>query len=435
MDLEQVLVGQNLYEEIYELAGRLEPEVTQWRHWLHRHPELPNREQNTARYILDHLRTLNLDEVRSGIAGHGIVGVLRGGRPGDRVMALRADFDALAVTENSGVSFASTTIDENYPGGPFPVSHACGHDCHTAMLMGAASVLSRVRDNLPGTVLFVFQPAQEGPPAGENGGAAQMLAEGALDDPVPTMVYGHHVAPLPTGYVGYRTGNQFGASCMMKVVITGQWVEGSTPAEGEDPLPAAAAIISAIGQMYRQVDGFNPVTITIGHLEDVGRFNIVGRQVTLWGTIRCAIESDMAKVQQIVTRTATGSAHAFDCTAAATYLQAVPAVHNLQRWVDASLPTLERIVGRDKVVQIPATPGHDDVSEFVNKYGGLYVLLGCQDLQFKAGELVPLPGGKGAVVNHNPAFYANDAVLATGTRIHATMAVDHLTSLITPHEG
>lgn len=425
-------VPADLHEEIYHLAGQLEPKVTEWRHWLHQHPELPNRETNTAAYIKQRLDAFQLDEVRTGIAGHGIVAVLKGKLPGDRVMALRADFDALPVRETSGVDFAATTIDEDYPGGPFPVSHACGHDCHAAMLMGAASVLSQVRDKLAGTVMFIFQPAEEGPPPDEQGGAAQMLAEGALDGPVPTMVYGHHVAPLPTGYVGYRTGNQFGASCLVKVVITGKQVHGSTPWMGKDPMPAAAGLIEATGQMYRQVNGFNPITITIGHMEDVGRFNIIGEQVTLWGTIRCAIESDMARIQHIVTRTASGIAHAYDCTAETTYLQEVPAVHNLKPWLDAALPSLERVVGKDRVVQTPPTLGYDDVSEFVNKYGGLYVLLGGQDLHYRDGEMVPVKGGRGAVVNHNPAFYVNNAVLATGVRLHATVAVDHLSGALSP---
>jgi amidohydrolase len=194
MDLEQAL-----YEEIYHLTGQVEPKVTEWRHWLHAHPELSNREKNTAAYIKEHLDSLKLDEIRTGIAGHGIVGVLHGAREGDKTMALRADFDALPVKEASGVAYASKVIDKTYPGGPYPVAHACGHDCHAAMLMGAASVLSQLRDKLGGTVLFLFQPAEEGPPPDEKGGAAQMLAEGALDNPAPTMVYGHHVVRCRPG--------------------------------------------------------------------------------------------------------------------------------------------------------------------------------------------------------------------------------------------
>lgn len=409
-------------QRIDQLAEQIAPYVVGWRHWLHRHPELPNREERTAAYVARRLHALKLDEVRTGVAGHGVVGVLKGGGRGDRVMALRADMDALPVAETSGVHFASTVVDGEYPGGPFPVAHACGHDCHTAMLMGAAAVLARVRDALPGTVLFVFQPAEEGPPPEEQGGAVFMEAEGALCDPVPTMVYGHHVAPLPIGYVGYRTGNQCSASCLVKIVVTGE----------QDAMPAAAGIICATSQLYRQAGAFDPVTITIGHLEDTGRFNLSGDQVTLWGTIRCTVESDMTKVQGVVARTAASLARDYGCSARTDFLQDVPAVYNDPAWVDAALPTLREVAGQDRVVQTSATLGRDDVSVFVNKYGGLYVMLGCQDGEYTDdGELRPVPDGRGLVVNHNPAFYADDSVLATGVRLHVGMAVGHLSGTVT----
>lgn len=423
------------YSRIDELAAGVEQDVITWRHHLHRHPELPNREENTARFIIDRLRALGLDEVRTGIAGHGVVGVLRGGLPGDRVIALRADFDALPVKEASGVDFASTVVDEDYPGGPFPVAHACGHDCHTAMLLGAASVLAQLRDRLAGTVLLVFQPAEEGPPVDsdgtvEKGGAQQMDDEGALADPRPTMVYGMHVAPLPKNCVGYRTGNPFGASCMIKIVVSGKQVHGSTPWEGVDPMPPAAEIITATGQLYRQISAFDPITVTIGHVQDVGRFNIIGERVALFGTIRCAAESDMERVQGLVRRTADHIAQAYGCAATVEFLQDVPAVHNDPDWVEAALPTLERVAGPGRIVNTPPTLGYDDVSVFVNKYGGLYVVLGCQDLELVDGEPRPVPGGRGVVFNHNPAFYADDSVLVTGVRLHANIAVDHLSGKI-----
>lgn len=410
-------------QQIDQLAEQVTPYVTGWRRWLHQHPELPNREKDTAAYIARHLRELKLDAVRTGVAGHGVVGVLRGGKAGDRVMALRADIDALPVAEASGVDFAATVVDGTYPGGPFPVGHACGHDCHAAMLMGAAAVLAQIRDELPGTVLFVFQPAEEGPPPDEQGGAALMEAEGALCDPVPTMIYGHHVAPLPIGYVGYRTGTQYGASCLVKIVVTG---------EHSDPMPAAAAIICAMGELYRRTDAFDPITITIGHLEDVGRFNVIGDHVTLWGTIRCTVESDLTKVQRVIARASNHTARAHGCAAQSDFLHDVPAVHNDPAWVDAALPTLREVAGPGRVVQTPATLGHDDVSVFLNKYGGLYVMLGCQDGEYTGdGELRPIPGGRGLVVNHDPAFYADDSVLATGVRLHAGMAVGHLSGTVT----
>ncbi|MGW4248530.1 M20 metallopeptidase family protein [Nocardia sp. NPDC004722] len=422
-----------IYDDLDARATAIARQVIGWRHHLHQHPELSNREVNTAALITDHLKSLSLDEVRTEIAGHGVVGVLRGGQPGDRVVALRADIDALPVPDLCGVPFASHVVDQKYPGGPFPVSHACGHDCHTSMLMGAATVLAGVREKLSGTVLFVFQPAEEGPPVNEKGGASEMLAQGALDHPAPTMAFGFHVTPYPKGYIGYRVGNQFAASSLVKITITGQQVHGSTPWMGIDPMPAAGAILTGVGQIYRQVNAFDPVTVSIGHVEDVGRFNIIGQTVTLWGTIRCAVESNMTQVQQRLRTLTVNSAQAYNCSAAIEFLQDVPAVHNEQAWMDAALPTFRRVAGDDRVVATGATLGYDDVSEFVNKYGGLYVTLGVQDAQLTPeGMPTPIPGGRGLFMNHNPHFYADDDTLVTGVRLHAQVAYDHLSGALTP---
>jgi amidohydrolase len=427
--------GHGQYDELDRRSAELADRVIAWRHHLHRHPELSNREVRTAAFVADHLRTLGLDEVRTGIAGHGVVGVLRGTAPGDagRVIALRADTDALPVPDLCGADFAAQTVDADYPGGPFPVSHACGHDCHTAMLMGAATVLAGVRERLPGTVMFVFQPAEEGPPVDEKGGARQMLAEDAFADPVPTMAFGFHVTPFPKGFIGYRIGAQFGASCLVRIVIRGKQVHGSTPWQGIDPMPAAGAVLTGVGQLYRQVSAFDPVTVTIGHIEDVGRFNIIGETVTLWGTIRCAVEKDMATVRERLTMLAQHTAQAYGATAEVDYLQDVPAVHNSEAWVQAGLPTFRRVVGPDRVVEAAPTLGYDDVSEFVNRFGGLYVTLGVQDARLDPdGVPEPVPGGRGLAVNHNPHFYADDGVLPTGARLHAHVAYDHLTGTLLP---
>ncbi|MFJ5228405.1 M20 family metallopeptidase [Kitasatospora sp. NPDC088391] len=426
------MTDDGIHQEIDERSAAVESQVIAWRHHLHQHPELSNREAATAELIADRPTAPGLDEVRTGISGHGVVGVLRGGRPGERVVALRADIDALPVKEDSGEPFASTVVDQDHPGGPFPVAHACGHDGHTAMLLGAANVLAGVRAELPGTVLFVFQPAEEGAPVDERSGAKEMLAEGACDDPRPTMAFGMHLGPLPTGYVGYRVGNQFGASCLIKIVLSGEQVHGSTPWMGVDPVPAAGSIMVGVGQLYRQVSAFDPITVTIGHVEDVGRFNIVPGTVTPWGTIRCAAEEDMGEVQKRPTTLAELTAAAYGCTAEVSYLQDVPAVHNRREWVDAVLPTFERVVG-DRLFESTPTLGYDDVSEFVNAYGGVYVMLGAQDGTLDGnGRPVPTPGGRGFVPNHDPKFYLEDAALVTGVRLHCHVAVDHLNGDLLP---
>ncbi|MFD7965565.1 M20 family metallopeptidase [Streptomyces zaomyceticus] len=433
---ESPLGSEAIHDELDERAAGVAQQAVAWRRHLHRHPELSNREVNTARFVADRLRALGIDEVRTGIAGHGVVGVLRGGMPGERVVALRADMDALPVQDLCGTDFASEVVDGDYPGGPFPVSHACGHDCHTAALLGAAAVLAGAGDRLPGTVLFVFQPAEEGPPVTEEGGARAMVEAGAFADPVPSMVFGLHVTPHPKGYVGYRVGNQYGASTLVRIVVTGKQTHGSTPWEGVDPMPAVGAVLTGIGQLYRQVSAFDPVTVSIGHVEDVGRFNIVGQTVTLWGTVRCAVESDMGRVQDRLTTLAEHSAAAYGATAAVEYLQSVPPVHNSGPWVEAGLPTFRRVVGEERVLEAGATLGYDDVSEFVSRFGGLYVMLGVQDaILDAAGRPVPEPGGRGLVTNHNPHFYADDDTLVTGVRLHAHVAYDHLTGALVPRDG
>ncbi|MFN8520281.1 MAG: amidohydrolase [Chloroflexota bacterium] len=422
--------GESIGEAIDRLAAAHAARLVELRHDLHAHPELSNREVTTAARIAERLRAAGLDEVRTGIAGHGVVGVLRGGVSGDRVIALRADMDALPVKETSGVEFASTVVDHDYPGGPFPVAHACGHDCHVAVVATAAEVLANVRDRLPGTVLFVFQPAEEGPPVDEVGGARAMLDAGALADPAPTMVFGMHVGPFPKGSVAYRAGAFYAASCLVRIVVNGTQVHASLPWLGVDPMPAAAGIIGAIGQLYRQVPAFDAITVTIGHVEDVGRFNIIGERVVLWGTIRCVEETDMPDVQERLRRLAEGQAAAFGCTVEVEYRQPVPAVINEPAWMDAVLPTLRRVVGDDNVLEVPPTMGYDDVSEFVNAFGGVYVGFGVQDTRIDGQRLLPTDGGRGVVPNHSPAFYADDDALVTSLRIHAHVALDHLTGSI-----
>lgn len=418
--------GTDLLARLDDAAADLTEQLIRWRHHLHTHPELSNREEHTAAFLADRLREAGLDEVRTGIAGHGIVGVLRGGLPGSRVVALRADMDALPVAEASGVDFASAVVDHDYPGGPFPVAHACGHDCHMATVLAAAHALSQVRDQLPGTVLFVFQPAEEGPPVGETGGAQAMLDAGAFADPVPTMAFGMHVGPLPLGVVGYRAGNQYAASCLVRITVAGRQVHGSMPWLGIDPMPPAAEIVTAVGQLYRQVPAYNAITVSIGHVEDVGRFNIIGERVTLWGTIRCIDENDMATVQGNLRRLAEHHAAAYGCTATVDYDQYVPPVTNTPEWLDAILPAVRRAAGDANVVEVPPAMGYDDVSVFTRAFGGVYLNYGTQDTRFENGALVPVEGGRGLVPNHNPAFYADDNTLRTSLRIHLHVTIDHL---------
>lgn len=219
----------------------------------------------------------------------------------------------------------------------------------------------------------------------------------------------------------------------VKITIGGQQVHGSTPWLGIDPMPAAGAIITGVGQLYRQVSAFDPITVTIGHVEDVGRFNIIGQTVTLWGTVRCAIQADMADVQKRLGTLAEHTAQAYNTTATVDFLQDVPAVDNPAEWIEAGLPTFRRVAGAEKVVQCVPTLGYDDVSEFVGRYGGMYVTLGVQDAELGPNGLpFPSPGGRGLAMNHNPHFYADDSTLVTGVRLHAHIAYDHLSGALVP---
>jgi len=340
---------QDYHDLIDTLADKVEAKVIKIRHDLHKNPELPNREFRTAKIIADHLKSLNFDDVRTQVGVTGVVGLLKGGLTGDKCVALRADFDALPVEELADVPFKSTRIDKDYPGGPFPVSHACGHECHAAMLMGAAELLAEVRDQIPGSVKFLFQGAEEGPPVGEDGGAAMMIKEGALENPKPDVAFAVHTAPFPANTLYYCKGDTMAASELLKIEIKGMGVHGSTPWMGKDPMTVAAEIILALGQIYRQVPATEAITISIGKVDDKGRFNVIGDNITLWGTVRCVHQQMMEDVNMRIQRIVKNVAAAHGLTAEASFDQQVPAIFNEPEWLERFKPTMERIFGHDNM--------------------------------------------------------------------------------------
>ncbi len=422
--------NQDYHDIIDQLADKVENKTIAWRHDMHQNPELPNREFRTAKLISDHLKSLNLDEVRTEVGVTGVVGVLKGGKPGDKVIALRADFDALPVEELTDVPFKSTVVDENYPGGPFPVSHMCGHECHAAMLMGAAEVLAEMRDQIPGTVKFLFQGAEEGPPVGEDGGASMMVKEGALENPKPDVAFAIHTAPFPANTLGYCKGDTMAASELVKIVIHGMGVHGSTPWMGKDPLTVAAEIIVALGQIYRQIPATEAITISIGKVDDKGRFNVIGDDITLWGTVRCIHEQMMRLINIRIERIATHVAQAHGLTAEVSFDQQVPAIYNDPQWLDRFMPTMERIFGHDQMRCVPPQLAYDDHSCFQLACGGVYLFLGCQDTKWTENGLEPVDPNKPIPFNHNPHFYVKDEVLKTGVRMHANVVMDFLNGII-----
>lgn len=274
---------------------------------------------------------------------------------------------------------------------------------HVTMLLGAAKVLGQMKDDLEGTVVFLFQPAEEGPPLPENGGARMMLEEDCLAGVEPGMVFGMHVIPNPTGMVSLRVGSNFAASRMIKIEITGKQVHGSAPWLGIDPMIPAANIITALPAIYRQMPATSAFTISIGHVVDQGRFNIIGNAVTLYGTVRAVENNEMDTICAKIKRTVDNICAAHDCKNICEFLQPVPAIVHTDAWTKAVWPTLETVVGKGNVFESEPRLGYDDVSEFINKWGGIYCTLGCQDLVLdkETNKVVPIPGGRGLAINHN----------------------------------
>lgn len=424
-----------IYARIDEAVTDAAADLVRWRRHLHEHPELSNRESQTAAYLIDQLREIGVDDIRSGLAGHGIVATIRGRAVPqfDRRIALRADMDALPVKEATGLPYASRVEARGETGERVPVSHACGHDCHMAVVLAAARVLVSIRDVLPGEALVVFQPTEEGAPLDEEGGAQAMLDAGAFQGIEPTMVFGMHVSPLPRGVVGYRAGVQFAASSRVAVTFAGTQAHAAMPWLARDPLLAAAGFITAAASVTRTIEQTRPATVTLGHVEDIGRYNVVGDKVTVHGTLRCQDEATLANLKAALSVAAEGHATAQGCTVDVRFLQDVPALVNERAWIDAALPTLRRSTPRGLVFEVPPTMGYDDVSVFVREFGGIYLLFGVQDTQMAmdpSPRLEAAPGGRGMFANHHPGFYADEETLVDSVRIHCHVAVDHLTGLL-----
>lgn len=390
--------------------------VVAWRRDIHQHPELGNREFRTSKLVADHLRSLGMT-VRTGVAHTGVVGILRGGRPGP-VVALRADMDALPVTEPTGLAFAST-VRTTYNGQEVGVMHACGHDTHTAMLMGVAEVLASVRHDLPGTVLFLFQPAEEMAPAGEEGGAELMVREGALDDPKPDAVFGLHVVPYVMGHVLYRSGPFMASSDHITIVVHGRQTHGALPWKGVDPIVVAAQIVTALQTVIsRQTDlTAGPAVVTIGSIHGGVRDNIIPDSVVMLGTIRTFDSTARRDIRERVKRTAEMIAQSAGATADVNVDLHYPVTVNNPALTAEMLPTLRRIVGDSGVVQGPLVTGSEDFSFYGLRAPAMYVHLGITP---------PDSNWRTAAPNHSSKFYVDEDAFPTGMRVLAHLAADYL---------
>jgi amidohydrolase len=398
------------------LSG-VEPRVIEWRHDLHQHPELSNREFRTAGIVADHMRALGFDEVRTEVAHTGVVGILVGGKPGP-VVALRADMDGLPVLEQTGVPFASTARGE-YNGADVPVMHACGHDTHVAMLMGAAEVLARHREDIRGTVVFIFQPAEEGPPAGEEGGARMMVAEGVLDGPnAPEAILGLHAWPGDTGTITYRAGGFMAAADGLEITITGVQTHGSSPWLGVDPIYVAAQIATAIqGIPSRHLDITNsPAVITIGSIHGGVRGNIIPDKVQMSGTIRTFDVGVREELHAKLRSTVNAIAEANGATAEVVIEGYAPVTVNHPELLRKMLPTLAWAAGEDNLIDGPVVMGAEDFSFFQERIPGLFLHVGVYDPSIPRSE---------RPANHSPFFIADDAALMTGVRALVGFAMDY----------
>ncbi|HEX9563044.1 MAG TPA: amidohydrolase [Gemmatimonadaceae bacterium] len=407
----------SLHAEIDRRARELEPQVVAWRRDFHEHPELGNREFRTSKIVAEHLQKLGL-EVRTGVAHTGVVGVLKGGRPGP-VVALRADMDALPVTEEVDLPFKST-VKTQYNGQEVGVMHACGHDNHVAILMGVAEMLTAMKAQLPGTVKFIFQPAEEGPPVGEEGGAPMMLKEGAFENPRVDAVFGLHVFPMTVGHVEYRPAGIMASSDNFYITVRGRQTHGALPWNGVDPIVAAAQIVLGIQTITsRQTDlTVTPAVVTVGIFRGGIRTNIVPDSVELAGTIRTFDEGVRAQLHERLTRTAESIAAASGATASVRIQKMTPVTYNDPALTDRMVPTLKRVLGDARVKLGTPTTTAEDFSFFQQAAPGLFIFLG----------ITPPDRVGAAAPNHSPRFYADEGGLLPGMRVMANLAIDYLVS-------
>ena len=398
-----------LAEQVDRWAELMNEQVIAWRRDIHANPELGMQEFRTAALVAEHLESLGI-EVETGVGGTGVVGVLRGGRPGP-VVALRADMDALPVTEQVDLPFASTAT-AMWQGREVGVMHACGHDNHVAILMGVASVLAEMRDDLPGTVKFLFQPAEEGP-----GGAEPMLADGAFEDPRPDAVFGLHAWPVPVGQILYRPGGQLAAADGLRIVVRGVQTHGSQPWSGVDPISAAAHIVVGLQTVVsRQIDlTDSPAVVTIGQIEGGNRGNIIPDSVVMVGTIRTLSPENRSRVHALIVQVAENIAASQGAVADVTIDLGYPVTANDPELTQQMAPSLQRVVGEGAIVMSPIM-GAEDFSYFAEEVPGLFIMLG----------VTPPEDPSMGHPNHSPLFFADERALQIGVRALASLAVDYM---------
>ena len=411
------LNGQDFDAVIAEMAVEHEAEIIELRHWFHQNAELSNREFKTAEKISEALIKIGL-EPKTGIAKTGVVAVLKGGKPGS-VVALRADIDGLPVKERADLPWKSNMVGE-YNGEKVPVMHACGHDTHTAMLLGVAKILYTIKDDIPGSIKFIFQPAEEGAPAGEEGGAELMVKEGVLKNPEVAAIFGLHIwSQFPAGNVYLRPKGIMAAVNEFRIDLEGVQTHGSTPWTGIDPIVTAAQIVNNIQTI---VSRSLPLTeagavVTIGSIHGGVRSNIIPESLYMLGTIRTLDEAMKATVLRRLEEIVYNTAKANNAKAKITYQVSYPITYNDPGLYENMLPSLKRINGSENVHFMNAITGAEDFSFFQKEVPGLYFFIGGAQKGTDPKKAAP---------HHTPDFYVDDSAMLTGVKSMTTLALDYL---------
>lgn len=400
-----------------QLAKQIEPRVIEWRRHFHQYPELSNREFKTAEKVADHLKSLGL-EVRTGIAHTGVLGILKGGKPGP-VVALRADMDALPVIERVPLPFASKERS-TYLGQEVGVMHACGHDSHTAILMGVAEILTGMKKDLKGTVMFIFQPAEEGAPPGEEGGAELMLKQGLFDNPKPEVAFGLHISSdLEAGKLRYKPGGIMAAADMFTIKVKGKQTHGSRPWSGVDPIVVSAQIILGLQTIVsRQTDLTNEAAvITVGKFTSGVRNNIIPEEAEMIGTIRTLDTVMQREIHERIRRTATSIAESAGAKAEVNIKIGYPVTYNSPELTKEMLPSLFAAAGEENVLVSRPITGAEDFSFYAQRVPGLFFFLGGMPKGQDSLDAAP---------HHTPDFFIDESGFTTGIKALCQLTLDYM---------
>lgn len=399
-------------------ADRLEQKVLTWRRDIHANPELGNREFRTAKLVAEHLRALGFDDVREQVAHTGVVGVLKGKKPGP-CAALRADMDGLPVTEETAVPFKST-VRTTWNGAECGVMHACGHDTHVAILMGVAELLAGMRDEIAGTVKFIFQPAEEMPPIGEEGGAKLMIEQGCMEDPKVEAIFGLHItSKLHANVIGYRAGPLMASADQFRIFVRGNQTHGAQPWSGVDPIVVGSQIVLGLQTIVSRKMNLTeePSVVTVGSFQAGNRSNIIPDEAKMEGTIRTFDEKHRAEIHTFVEKITSLIAEAGGAKAQVHIAHGYPVTSNDVTLTEWSVPVLKRMAGEGNVGVCPKTCGAEDFSYYQHKVPGFFFFIGCtprdQDCKY-------------APSNHSPRFYVDESGLKVGVKALSALALNWL---------